>query len=285
MLFPESTATGISFCDVSLVDDLTELMVQRGPEFSSDETWSKLSANIREIHKHNASNLSFEENHRFAYNMVLHRNGEKLYNGVCQLVAENLAELAKNYIFSAFPTGGSDDRMQQTQEGETMLKALRRVWDDHTGSMAKLRDILRYMVFFFALLNDAASSPTRQDRVYCKSAEVPQIWDAGVNLFYKHIVRPPISEHFFSAILSQVQIEREGFVINRSAVKECVDILLLLKVDGESSSVYKRDLEPMILRASEAFYKAEGDALLETCDTPEYLRRVIFLHYTIERLY
>lgn len=113
---------------------------------SIDDTWAKLSANIREIHKHNASNLSFEENHRFAYNMVLHKNGAMLYKGVCELVAENLVELANTEVVPAFPTTGDGDRMQQTQEGETLLKALRRIWADHISSMSKLRDILKYMV-------------------------------------------------------------------------------------------------------------------------------------------
>ena len=85
--------------------------------------------------------------------MVLHRNGEMLYEGVCALVAENLADLARNEVVPAFPTSGSDDRMQQTQEGEMLLKALRRIWDDHTGSMSKLRDILKYMVRFCSLLS------------------------------------------------------------------------------------------------------------------------------------
>lgn len=69
-----------------------------------------------------------------------------LYKGVCQLVAENLDNLSKAEVIPTFPTGGSDDRMQQAQEGETLLKALRRIWDDHVGSMSKLRDILKYMV-------------------------------------------------------------------------------------------------------------------------------------------
>ena len=80
--------------------------------------------------------------------MVLHRSGEMLYKGVCALVAENLAELASDEVVPAFPTGGNGDRMQQTQEHEMLLKALRRIWDDHAGSMSKLRDILKYMVYF-----------------------------------------------------------------------------------------------------------------------------------------
>ena len=65
---------------------------------SIDETWNQLSTNIREIFNHNVSTLSFEENHRFAYNMVLHKHGEELYEGVKTLIIENLDRLGKNQI-------------------------------------------------------------------------------------------------------------------------------------------------------------------------------------------
>jgi cullin 3 len=70
-------------------------------------------------------------------------------------------------------------------------------------------------------------------------------------------------------------------VINRSAVKECVDVLLQLRVEGDGSSVYKHALEPVILRESESFYNGEADRLLESCDAPEYLRRVSIPAYTM----
>lgn len=227
-------------------------------EMTLDETWTRLSANIREIHNQNASNLSFEENYRYAYNMVLYKNGGILYKGVCQLVAENIDRLAQNEIVPTFPSPSSSrDPVQQSQEGESLLKAFRRVWDDHTGNMSKLRDILKYM-----------------DRVYTKANDVPEIWDAGLDLFLKHIIRPPVQDHVTSAVLSLIQIERNGYVISRSVVKECVDVLLQLSVDHDAKTVYKRDLEPAVLTASETFYSAEGKRLLETCDAPEYLRRV-----------
>ncbi|KAF8842115.1 Cullin-domain-containing protein [Paxillus ammoniavirescens] len=225
-------------------------------EVSPEETWNRLSRNIREIHNHNAAKLSFEENYRYAYNMVLYKSGSMLYDGVCRLVAENVDRLAEEEIIPAFRSGGSSDPMQQGQEAELLLRALRRVWNDHTGNMLKLRDILKYM-----------------DRVYTKSNDVPEIWDAGLDIFLKHIIRPPIQDHIVSAVLILIQIERDGYVINRSAVKECVDVLLNLAVDHDGKTVYKRDVEPAVLTASEAFYKAEAEHLVVTCDAPEYLRR------------
>ncbi|KAJ7066932.1 Cullin-domain-containing protein [Mycena amicta] len=228
--------------------------IRHGPDVSIESTWSDLSNNIREIQNHNAPNLSFEENHRFAYNMVLHKHGDMLYNGVVQLVAEHLERLANDHIVPAYPSGAFD-QTGQGQEAEILLKALRYVWDDHTSSMVRLGQILKYM-----------------DRVYTKTAGVPEIWDAGLNLFLKHIIRPPIKDHLVAAILSQIHLERDGYVVNRSGIKGCVDVFITLE-DG-SKSIYKRDLEPSLLRESETFYKAEGERLLESCDAPEYLRRV-----------
>lgn len=111
-----------------------------------DETWAKLSANIKEILNHHADRLSFEENYRYAYNLVLWRAGDTLYKGTCKLLAENLSKLAEQDIKSVFPSGSSDSPIQRSQESELLLKAVRKVWDDYTTSLSRLRDILRYMV-------------------------------------------------------------------------------------------------------------------------------------------
>lgn len=98
-----------------------------------------------------------------------------------------------------------------------------------------------------------------------------------MRIFHDHMIKPPIREYLVSAVLNQIKIEREGFAINRSAVKSCVDVLLQLQEDQDGSSVYKKVLEPAILKDSEVFYAAEGQNLLNTCDAPEYLRRVCLL--------
>jgi cullin 3 len=111
-----------------------------------EETWSALSKNIRIIQDQKETSLSFEENHRFAYNMVLHKHGAVLYNGVCALVAEHLDNLTRDRIIPTFPSGRGDDPMHQSQEAEILLKALRDVWDDHSSSMQRLGQVLKYMV-------------------------------------------------------------------------------------------------------------------------------------------
>lgn len=52
--------------------------------------WNLLKNAIQEIQKKNNSGLSFEELYRNAYTMVLHKHGEKLYNGLKEVVQEHL---------------------------------------------------------------------------------------------------------------------------------------------------------------------------------------------------
>jgi cullin 3 len=113
-----------------------------------------------------------------------------------------------------------------------------------------------------------------QDRVYAKSADVPEIWEAGLDLFFKNIIKPPFNDHIIAAILKQIYIEREGYTINRSAVKECVDVLVQLGTEKGRPSVYKAQLEPALLEESEAYYAAESEHLMMTCHAAEFLQRV-----------
>jgi cullin 3 len=111
------------------------------------------------------------------------------------------------------------------------------------------------------------------------SAGVPVTYDLGLSLFLSNIVRSPtepIHTHLLSTLLSQVQLERDGETINRSTVRECVDILLRLtpgNVDG-GANVYQEDFEPVFLKRSEEFYRVEAELLLESCDAVIYLRKV-----------
>jgi cullin 3 len=70
-------------------------------------------------------------------------------------VTEHLERLAVEKIVPAFPRGaaqatgggaGGAEAVELGLEAERFLKAIKGVWDDHTGSMKKLGDILRYMV-------------------------------------------------------------------------------------------------------------------------------------------
>jgi len=68
---------------------------------------------------------------RHSYNLVLHKHGELLYNGVCDTVAAHLHEERTKVC---------------AQPDELLLAALRQTFERHVVNMRMIRDILMYMV-------------------------------------------------------------------------------------------------------------------------------------------
>lgn len=61
--------------------------------------WKMLRKAIQEIQRKNNSGLSFEELYRNAYTMVLHKHGERLYNGLKEVVTEHLQSVVSYYLY------------------------------------------------------------------------------------------------------------------------------------------------------------------------------------------
>lgn len=113
-----------------------------------------MSKAIDTIHRHDASSLSFEEHYRYAYYLVVHKQGHVLYNKVAELIAANLEKLTKEKIVPLYPPTASSiasgskgaDNIVAASDGQLFLTQLREVWNDHIACMSKLRDVLKYMV-------------------------------------------------------------------------------------------------------------------------------------------
>ncbi|RHZ72680.1 hypothetical protein Glove_241g8 [Diversispora epigaea] len=229
-----------------------------------NDNWERLAQAIREIHKKNASILSFEELYRNAYNMVLHKNGDKLYEGVKRVITQHLEEVAVAQIVPNFPLSGASSSSQTNPVngvgGANFLKVLKNVWEDHITCMLMIRDILMYM-----------------DRVYAKSANVPPVYDLGLELFRDTIVRSqkyPIQIHLLDVLLQQILLERENEIIDRSSVKASMDMLLELVDASTRETVYSIDFEGRFLETSAEYYRVEGQMLVGECDAPEYMKKV-----------
>ena len=92
------------------------------------------------------------------------------------------------------------------------------------------------------------------------------------------MIRPPIKGYIVDAVLDLIRIDREGYAINRSTLRNCTDVLttLLYATEKGQVSVYRKDVEPVILSESTRFYQLEGERLLATCNASDYLRRVSY---------
>lgn len=85
----------------------------------AQQTWGALANAIDEIYNRNASQLSFEELYRNAYNLVLHKYGTLLYEGVTEKLHQHLLETAK--------------RLEEVPDS-SLLEDLSSTWAEHQVS-------------------------------------------------------------------------------------------------------------------------------------------------------
>ncbi|KAK1423316.1 hypothetical protein QVD17_18614 [Tagetes erecta] len=203
----------------------------------AEKTWKILEHAIHEIYNHNASGLSFEELYRNAYNMVLHKFGEKLYTGLVSTMTSHLKEIALSI---------------EASQGALFLEELERKWTEHNKALQMIRDILMYM-----------------DRTFIPSTHKTPVHELGLNLWRDNIVHTiKIQTRLRDRLLELVQRERSGEVIDRGLMRNVIKMLMDL-----GSSVYQEDFEKPFLRLSADFYRGESQLFIESCDCGDYLKK------------
>jgi cullin 3 len=192
---------------------------------------------ICQINRRDASGLSFEELYRNAYNMVLHRHGDKLYRGLVEVTKEHLAGVASDV---------------DAARGDTFAVTLEKKWREHQKSMSMIRDILMYM-----------------DRIYAPPNALEPVYDLGLSLWRDVVLRDEaINARVRDFLLSAIDAERRGERVDAGAVRAMTRMLMDVGED-----VYVHDFETHLLRATAAFYRSESETLLGSCDCYAYLRR------------
>ncbi|KAJ9540496.1 hypothetical protein OSB04_027002 [Centaurea solstitialis] len=203
----------------------------------AEKTWKILEHAIHEIYNHNASGLSFEELYRNAYNMVLHKFGEKLYSGLVSTMTLHLKEIATSV---------------EASQGPLFLEELNRKWMEHNKALQMIRDILMYM-----------------DRTFIPSTHKTPVHELGLNLWRDNIIHSSnIQIRLKDTLLEIVQRERGGEVINRGLMRNIVKMLMDL-----GPSVYQEDFEKPFLEVSANFYQGESQQFIECCDCGDYLKK------------
>ncbi|KAI9118989.1 hypothetical protein K1719_009664 [Acacia pycnantha] len=203
----------------------------------ADKTWSILEHAIHEIYNHNASGLSFEELYRNAYNMVLHKFGEKLYSGLVMTMTYHLKEISKSL---------------ETSQGEIFLEELNRKWADHNKALQMIRDILMYM-----------------DRTFIPSCHKTPVHELGLNLWRDVVIHSSKAQaRLRDTLLELILRERNGEVINRGLMRNITKMLMDL-----GYSVYQDDFEKHFLEVSSDFYCLESQKFIEICDCGDYLKK------------
>jgi cullin 3 len=165
---------------------------------AAGQTWEALANAIDEIYNRNASQLSFEELYRNAYNLVLHKHGTLLYDGVSDKISLHLLETV--------------ERLQDIPDS-SLLEEIALTWNEHQITMIMVRDILMYM-----------------DRTYVTTQRRRPVYDLGLHLFritvWEH---PRVQSRVTELLLNAIASERAGLLTDdRSLLKANLGMLLEL---------------------------------------------------------
>ena len=210
---------------------------QQMDEDYANKTWKTLHNAIQEIHRQNASGLSFEELYRNAYNMVLHKFGDKLYSGLVETITLHLRSVAAEI---------------QACRDDEFLTVLKDRWEKHKLSSIMIRDILMYM-----------------DRTHVVAQKKMPVYERGLAIFREEVCRcARIKERLLSTLLDLVHRERMGELIARGLVKTIVGMFVELGRD-----IYRADFETPFLRETAIFYQAESDEYIVQNSAADYMRK------------
>ena len=86
---------------------------------------------------------------------------------------------------------------------------------------------------------------------------------------------PKISSILNSVILDQIQMERDGDIVDRNLIRSCIYMLEGLYVtdaEHENQKLYLITFEPEFVRSSRLFYKEEAEKILRQADAATFLR-------------
>ncbi|XP_068196243.1 cullin-3-like isoform X2 [Antennarius striatus] len=203
--------------------------------------WNFLKNGIQEVQRKNNAELSFEELYKNVYKMVFHKHGEKLYTGLREVVREHLKKVQKDVLNSL---------------NNNFLQTLNQAWNDHQTAMVMIRDIVIYM-----------------DRVYVQQNNVENVYNLGLIIFRDQVVRYRcIQDHLKRTLMNMIACERKGEVVDRGAIRNACQMLMILGLDGRS--VYEEDFELPFLKMSREFFQMESEKFLAQNSAIVYIKKV-----------
>ncbi|KAJ8602809.1 hypothetical protein CTAYLR_002580 [Chrysophaeum taylorii] len=139
------------------------------------------------------------------------------------------------------------------QRADFLLVELTKRWANH-------KIMNRWMQKFFMYL----------DRYYVKHHSLPTLDVAGLKHF-KTLVYNEVKKDAVAAMIALVDAERDGAIVDRGLVKNCVELLEAMGMG--SLDAYVSDLEDQLLASTKEYYKKKSQEWVESDDTPTYLEK------------
>ncbi|KZV24388.1 F-box/kelch-repeat protein [Dorcoceras hygrometricum] len=140
------------------------------------------------------------------------------------------------------------------KENQDLLKELLKQWTNY-------RILARWLSRFFFYL----------DRYFIPKAKLPSLTGTSHLAFY-NLVYGEINGQVTDAILSLIHKEREGEQIDRTLVKEILDIYVVMGED--SLKYYKKDFEELMVSATAVFYSRKALDWISNMSYESYMLEV-----------
>lgn len=238
--------------------------------------------------------------YRASYKIVLKKRGEELYMRVKafeeryfseKVIAQIWQLITQGLVAIALHSVTNTTAHSRREMGERLLRGLKESWERHNMSMNMVADVLMYL-----------------DRGYAQESKRPFIYPTTIGLYRDHILNAPLpptvwnesSEHggggttthgsnsngvarhpsiyttLSAVLLDQINMDRDGEIVDRPLLRSCVAMLEALyetDEEQEDEKLYLTLFEPQFLQATHAFYQAECERLLREGDARTWLRQ------------
>ncbi len=169
--------------------------------------WPNLEKTVRAIHNSEPISMSLEILYQSVETLCAEKKASQLYNALKQLCEEHIKQQIPGLTLPM------DDQLEY-------LKLMNRHWQDHCSQMMMICQIFLPLDRGYVLNNPLILS----------------IWDLSLDLFKTHVISNKIIQlRTVNGLLMLIEKERNGELIDRSLVKNLLNMLYKLQVRFFSS--------------------------------------------------
>jgi len=204
-----------------------------------NEKLDKILDAVEQIYLENASSLSFQLLYTTAYQIVVSKQGEILYNKIKDAFSKYVQDLREKIVES---------------KDEIFLKDLLQVWNKHRTSVNLIRDILMYM-----------------DKNYVPQSKKMPLFELGIKLFGQEVFQRDSLERIQRLIMEMIRKERDGEeVADKFLLKE----LMGMMIEISKKDIYQAHFERVFLLESRQYFENEARRVFESTTAVDYLKKV-----------
>eukprot|EP00066_Takifugu_rubripes_P025487 XP_011614753.1 PREDICTED: cullin-3-like [Takifugu rubripes] len=207
-----------------------------------DNLWNNLKSAIHRILNKDNKGLCFSELYHTAYTLTQLRRVMKMYTGLKEIITEHLLNNVQPEVLSSLYNN--------------FLETLYRAWTDYQFELAMIKDIF-----------------IRMDQIYAKNHGMDSVYTIGITIFKDKVLgHNAINKQLQWTLLGMIEHDRKGAVVNREAIKNTCEMLMILSLEGRS--VYEEYFENAFLDISTELFQLESEKFLAEQSADKYLTKV-----------